>query len=80
MSPAVAACGVSGGTAARPAAASRHRYFAPIHVSADRVTRTVVGLRPFRPAGFVLRADRVEAAARPTPRPDGSQTVGEGIP
>jgi glycine/D-amino acid oxidase-like deaminating enzyme len=60
MSPVVAACGVSGGTTARPAPASRHRYFAPIHVSADRVTRTVVGLRPFRPAGFVLRADSVD--------------------
>ncbi len=29
----------------------------PIKVSADRVTRVVVGLRPFRPAGFVVKAE-----------------------
>ena len=30
---------------------------APLHVSADRIIRTVVGLRPFRPSGFVLRSE-----------------------
>ena len=29
-------------------------------VSPDRVTRTVVGLRPFRPSGFVVRAESVD--------------------
>jgi glycine/D-amino acid oxidase-like deaminating enzyme len=29
-----------------------------VHVSANREIRTVVGLRPFRPAGFVVRAER----------------------
>ena len=29
----------------------------PVHVSADREIRTVVGLRPFRPSGFVVRAE-----------------------
>ena len=31
---------------------------APVDVAWDRIIRRVVGLRPFRPAGFVLRAER----------------------
>ena len=31
-----------------------------VHVSADREIRTVVGLRPFRPSGFVVRAEKLE--------------------
>jgi D-amino-acid oxidase len=30
---------------------------APVHVSQDRVIRTVVGLRPYRAGGFVVRAE-----------------------
>jgi D-amino-acid oxidase len=30
-----------------------------VHVSPDRVIRTVVGLRPFRPSGFVVRAEKL---------------------
>lgn len=30
---------------------------APVHVAESRVTRVVVGLRPFRPAGFVVRGE-----------------------
>jgi glycine/D-amino acid oxidase-like deaminating enzyme len=33
---------------------------APVHASWDRVIRTTVGLRPFRPAGFVLRAEKLD--------------------
>ncbi len=33
------------------------RRFAPVQVSADRVIRQVAGLRPFRPSGFVVRAE-----------------------
>ena len=33
------------------------RQWAPVQVSADRVIRTVAGLRPFRPSGFVVRAE-----------------------
>src|SRR5262245_40944406 len=33
------------------------RHLAPVKVAADRVIRTVVGLRPFRPSGFVVRAE-----------------------
>ncbi len=31
--------------------------FTPVNVARDRVIRTVVGLRPFRPSGFVVRAE-----------------------
>jgi D-amino-acid oxidase len=34
---------------------------APVHVSWSRVIRTTVGLRPFRPSGFVLRAEKADA-------------------
>jgi D-amino-acid oxidase len=33
------------------------RHLAPVNVAADREIRTVVGLRPFRPSGFVVRAE-----------------------
>jgi glycine/D-amino acid oxidase-like deaminating enzyme len=41
--------------AAQPAASVRRLL--PVDVSLDNVTRTTVGLRPYRPAGFVLRAE-----------------------
>jgi glycine/D-amino acid oxidase-like deaminating enzyme len=34
------------------------RRFAPVKVSRDRVIREVVGLRPYRPSGFVVDAER----------------------
>jgi D-amino-acid oxidase len=36
----------------------RLRPLAPVRVSPGRVARTVAGLRPFRPGGFVVRSDR----------------------
>ncbi|HKB12896.1 MAG TPA: FAD-dependent oxidoreductase [Vicinamibacterales bacterium] len=33
---------------------------APVNASWDRVIRTTVGLRPHRPSGFVLRADKLD--------------------
>jgi glycine/D-amino acid oxidase-like deaminating enzyme len=33
---------------------------APVRVENDRVIRTVVGLRPYRPSGFVVRAEKVD--------------------
>lgn len=36
-------------------------HLPPVRVSADRVIRTVVGLRPFRPSGFVVRADKLDS-------------------
>jgi glycine/D-amino acid oxidase-like deaminating enzyme len=37
------------------------RRFAPVKVSRDRIIREVVGLRPFRPGGFVVDAERLGA-------------------
>ncbi len=34
---------------------------APVKVSPDRLIRTIVGLRPFRPSGFVVRAEKLDA-------------------
>lgn len=57
----------AGALALVPACAARHfvvdpprptRRFARVHVAPDRVIRTITGLRPFRPSGFVLRAER----------------------
>jgi D-amino-acid oxidase len=36
------------------------RRFVPVRVSPDRVTRIVVGLRPFRPSGFRVEAERFD--------------------
>src|SRR5579883_2677279 len=33
----------------------------PVHVAEDRVIRTIVGLRPYRPSGFVVRAEKLDA-------------------
>jgi D-amino-acid oxidase len=35
------------------------RRYAPVKVARNRVIREVVGLRPFRPTGFVVRAERL---------------------
>jgi D-amino-acid oxidase len=35
------------------------RRFARVHVAEDRILRTVVGLRPFRASGFVVRAEKL---------------------
>jgi glycine/D-amino acid oxidase-like deaminating enzyme len=35
------------------------RRLARVHVSEDRIIRTVVGLRPFRRSGFVVRAEKL---------------------
>jgi len=37
------------------------RRYAPVKVARNRVIREVVGLRPFRPTGFVVRAERLGA-------------------
>lgn len=34
--------------------------FAPPRISADRVVRVIVGLRPYRPSGFVVRSERFD--------------------
>jgi glycine/D-amino acid oxidase-like deaminating enzyme len=50
-----ATLGTRGRTARRPMV-----VLPPVRVSWQRVIRTTVGLRPHRPAGFVLRADKLD--------------------
>ena len=55
-----AAALASGGCAARRApVASVAPRLSRVRVSPDRVIRTIVGLRPFRPSGFVVRAEKL---------------------
>jgi D-amino-acid oxidase len=42
-----------------PAEQEAKRYFAPVKVARNRIIREVVGLRPYRPAGFVVEAERL---------------------
>jgi glycine/D-amino acid oxidase-like deaminating enzyme len=50
-----------GACAARSSAPGRSPLrLAPVRVDTDRIIRTTVGLRPHRPAGFLLRADRLD--------------------
>jgi D-amino-acid oxidase len=37
------------------------RTFARVNVAEDRIIRTVVGLRPFRPSGFVVKAETFDS-------------------
>ena len=39
--------------------AEQKRYFAPVKVERSRLIRTVVGLRPYRPQGFVVEATKL---------------------
>src|SRR5947208_4604309 len=43
----------------QPLVVTPHRRFAPVLVSPDREIRTVVGLRPYRPSGFVVKAEKL---------------------
>ena len=52
---------LASGCAARPFVVDPprlRRRFARVDVSPDRVIRTITGLRPFRPSGFVVRAEQ----------------------
>jgi glycine/D-amino acid oxidase-like deaminating enzyme len=46
----------------RPAGRARRprANLVPVEVAWDRIIRTTVGLRPYRPSGFVVRADRLD--------------------
>lgn len=66
-SAAAAGLALASGCAAAPRTGSvlqppgrRVRPLAPVRVAADRVTRTVAGLRPYRPSGFVVKAQRFD--------------------
>ncbi|HSD48173.1 MAG TPA: FAD-dependent oxidoreductase, partial [Pyrinomonadaceae bacterium] len=41
-----------------PRGFAAERHFARVNVSRDRVIREVVGLRPYRPSGFIVEAER----------------------
>ena len=45
-------------TQGRALAQTPERHFAPVKVSADRIIREVVGLRPYRDEGFVVSPER----------------------
>jgi D-amino-acid oxidase len=51
-------CATTGGTGAVSPPARRVRPLVPVRVAPERVTRTLAGLRPYRPSGFVVRAQR----------------------
>jgi D-amino-acid oxidase len=51
---------LAGAALRRNAAAAKPRL-ARVEVSADRVIRIVAGLRPFRPSGFVVRAEKIDS-------------------
>lgn len=58
----MAAAGLGAHACAKPAptlAPVEPRRFAPVSVAWDRITRTTVGLRPFRPSGFVVRGEKL---------------------
>jgi glycine/D-amino acid oxidase-like deaminating enzyme len=62
----LASIGLGAGALVLPGCATRPRpastgCLAPVRVSTDRVTRTVVGLRPYRDSGFVVREERLGA-------------------
>ena len=59
-----AAVGTSFGFGSRQLISDRHiqshdESLKPVNVSPNRVIRTVVGLRPFRPSGFMLKSEQI---------------------
>src|SRR5512139_160772 len=57
----LAGCGSSGARTAVATAPGRAPVrLAPVEASWDRVIRATVGLRPHRPSGFVLRAEKMD--------------------
>jgi D-amino-acid oxidase len=49
----------SGAAQNAPATMQRLRSLPRVDIAADRITRRITGLRPFRPSGFVVRAERL---------------------
>jgi D-amino-acid oxidase len=54
------ACSVRRAGIQPPPAPLASRRLAPVNVSTERIIRTVTGLRPFRPSGFVVRSESIE--------------------
>jgi D-amino-acid oxidase len=57
---AVAAGGGCGARSRTAVVVEPSRRSARVKVSPERIIRTVVGLRPFRPSGFVVRPDKID--------------------
>jgi D-amino-acid oxidase len=57
---ALAGCAPSRGARHSLLRQAPHRTFAPVRVSRDRIIRTLVGLRPYRAPGFVVRAESLD--------------------
>jgi D-amino-acid oxidase len=62
----LAACGARNAAHRAPAPVAALRpsaapHLARVRVAPDRVIRTIVGLRPFRPGGFVVRTQKLDA-------------------
>jgi len=58
---ALGACASGTGNAARYARPLSRRTFAAPRISEDRIVRVIVGHRPFRPSGFVVRRETFDA-------------------
>ncbi len=58
---ALSGCASRGGGGRGVAAARVGRRLPPVRVAWDRIIRATVGLRPHRPSGFVLRAEKLDA-------------------
>src|SRR5580704_4133694 len=43
-----------------PAAVAASRRLVPVNVEKERIIRTITGLRPYRPSGFVVRTESIE--------------------
>ena len=72
-----AVTGVACGARATPTTApSRRAVLAPVDVSWERIIRRVVGLRPYRPAGFRLRGWAVTIYAKDLPPGTTSNVAG----
>src|SRR5580704_10508442 len=53
-------CGLLAGCAVRRTVLVPGPHLARVNVAPDRVIRTIAGLRPFRPSGFVVRAEKFD--------------------
>jgi hypothetical protein len=54
-----AGLGFSTQASENPVPNSEGIIFKPVEASPERIIRTVVGLRPYRPSGFVLRSEKI---------------------
>jgi D-amino-acid oxidase len=53
-------CSMRRNTIQPPAAFSAGPRLMPVNVSSERIIRTIAGLRPYRPSGFVVRTESIE--------------------